>query len=101
MAGVIRGFLEGKMNKADLIEIVRETTGATKASSGDAVDAVFEAMAKSLKKEGGFTIVGFGTFKVSKRAARKGRNPQTGEAIKIAASKGVRFKASKQLKDRL
>jgi len=89
------------VNKADLIEIVRETTGSTKAASGEAVDAIFEAMAKSLKKEAGFTIVGFGTFKVSKRAARKGRNPQTGEAIKIAASKSVRFKASKQLKDRL
>lgn len=89
------------MNKADLIEIVRDTTGATKAASGEAVDAVFEAMAKSLKKDGSFTIVGFGTFKVSKRAARKGRNPQTGETIKIAASKSVRFKASAQLKGRL
>jgi DNA-binding protein HU-beta len=89
------------MNKADLIEIVRDTTGATKAASGEAVDALFEAMAKSLKKEGAFTIVGFGTFKVSKRAARKGRNPQTGETIKIAASKSVRFKASAALKGRL
>lgn len=89
------------MNKADLIEIVRDTTGATKAASGEAVDALFEAMAKSLKKEGAFTIVGFGTFKVSKRAARKGRNPQTGETIKIAASKSVRFKASAALKSRL
>ena len=89
------------MNKGDLVEIVRETTGATKAASGEAVDAVFEAMAKALKKEGSFTIVGFGTFKVSRRAARKGRNPQTGETIKIAASKSVRFKASTQLKGRL
>jgi len=89
------------MNKADLIEIVRETAGSTKAAAGEAVDAIFEAMAKSLKKDGSFTIVGFGTFKVSKRAARKGRNPQTGETIKIAASKSVRFKASTQLKGRL
>lgn len=89
------------MNKADLIEIVRDKSGATKAAAGEAVDAVFEAMGKALKKEGSFTIVGFGTFKVSKRSARKGRNPQTGETIKIAASKSVRFKASKQLKDRL
>ena len=89
------------MNKADLVEIVRETAGCTKASAGDAVDAIFEAMAKAMKKEGGFTIVGFGTFKVSKRAARQGRNPQTGEAIRIAASKSVRFKASGQLKERL
>jgi DNA-binding protein HU-beta len=89
------------MNKADLIEIVRDTAGSTKAAAGEAVDAIFEAMAKSLKKEGSFTIVGFGTFKVSKRAARKGRNPQTGETIKIAASKSVRFKASTNLKSRL
>ena len=89
------------MNKADLVEIVRETAGCTKAAAGEAVDAVFDAMAKAMKKEGGFTIVGFGTFKVSKRAARKGRNPQTGEPIKIAASKSVRFKASSQLKERL
>lgn len=89
------------MNKADLIEIVRETAGCTKAAAGDAVDAVFDAMGKAMKKEGGFTIVGFGTFKVSKRAARKGRNPQTGEAIRIAASKSVRFKASGQLKAKL
>jgi DNA-binding protein HU-beta len=89
------------MNKADLIEIVRESAACSKAAAGESVDAIFEAMAKAMKKEGGFTIVGFGTFKVSKRAARKGRNPQTGETIKIAASKSVRFKASKQLKDRL
>jgi DNA-binding protein HU-beta len=89
------------MNKADLVEIVRETAGCTKAAAGEAVDAVFDAMGKAMKKEGGFTIVGFGTFKVSKRAARKGRNPQTGEAIKIAASKSVRFKASSHLKERL
>lgn len=89
------------MNKADLVEIVRETAGCTKAAAGAAVDAVFDAMGKAMKKEGGFTIVGFGTFKVSKRAARKGRNPQTGEPIKIAASKSVRFKASGQLKERL
>ena len=89
------------MNKADLVEIVRETAGCTKAAANTAVDAIFDAMGKAMKKEGGFTIVGFGTFKVSKRAARKGRNPQTGEAIKIAASKSVRFKASSQLKERL
>ncbi len=89
------------MNKADLVEIVRETAGCTKAAAGEAVDAVFDAMAKAMKKEGGFTIVGFGTFKVARRAARKGRNPQTGEPIRIAASKSVRFKASGQLKERL
>ena len=56
---------------------------------------------EAIKKEGEFAIAGFGTFRLSKRAARKGRNPQTGEAIKIKASKGVRFKASKTLKDTL
>ncbi|HLT77434.1 MAG TPA: HU family DNA-binding protein [Ferrovibrio sp.] len=89
------------MNKADLVEIVRENAGCTKAAAGTAVDAIFDAMAKAMKKEGGFTIVGFGTFKVTRRAARKGRNPQTGETIKIPASKSVRFKASSQLKERL
>jgi DNA-binding protein HU-beta len=89
------------MNKADLVEIMREKAGCTKAAASEAVDAVFDAMARAMKKDGGFTIVGFGTFKVSKRAAREGRNPQTGEVIRIAASKNVRFKASSQLKDRL
>ena len=60
---------------------------------------MFETISKALKKEGNMAIVGFGTFKVSKRAARMGRNPQTGAAIKIAAGKTVRFKASKQLKE--
>jgi DNA-binding protein HU-beta len=85
-----------------MIEIVYEhAKGCTKAGAAAAVDALYESQVKSLKKDGGFTVVGFGTFKVSKRGARKGRNPQTGEAIKIAASKSVRFKASKSLKDSL
>jgi len=64
----------------------------------EAVDAIFDTIAKTLKKEGSMALVGFGTFKTGKRAARTGRNPQTGATIKIAASKTVRFKASKQLK---
>jgi DNA-binding protein HU-beta len=86
------------MSKSTLIDIVREHTECTVNAAKEAVDAVFTAIEKSLKKEGSMAIVGFGTFKVSKRAARMGRNPQTGAAIKIAAGKTVRFKASKQLK---
>lgn len=86
------------MSKAILVDVVREHTECTVNSAKEAVDAIFEIIAKTLKKEGAMPIVGFGTFKVSKRAARQGRNPQTGATIKIAASKTVRFKASKQLK---
>ena len=89
------------MNKADLIEIVRETAGSTKAAAGEAVDAIFEAMAKSLKKDGSFTIVGFGTFKVSKRAERKARNPQTGAEMTLPASRVPKFSAAKALKEAL
>ncbi len=87
------------MSKSTLIDVVREHTECTVAAAKDTVDAIFETITKGLKKEGDMAIVGFGTFKVSKRAARMGRNPQTGEAIKIAAGKTVRFKASKQLKE--
>lgn len=87
------------MSKATLIDIVREHTECTVNAAKEAVDAMFETISKALKKEGSMAIVGFGTFKVSKRAARMGRNPQTGAAIKIAAGKTVRFKASKQLKE--
>ncbi len=89
------------MSKATLVDVVREHTECTVNAAKEAVDAIFETIAKSLKKEGDMAIVGFGTFKVGKRAARMGRNPQTGAAIKIAASKTVRFKASKQLKETL
>jgi DNA-binding protein HU-beta len=87
------------MSKATLIDVVREHTECTVNAAKEAVDAMFETISKALKKEGNMAIVGFGTFKVSKRAARMGRNPQTGAAIKIAAGKTVRFKASKQLKE--
>lgn len=86
------------MSKATLVDVVRENTECTVNAAKEAVDAIFETIAKTLKKEGSMALVGFGTFKVSKRAARTGRNPQTGATIKIAASKTVRFKASKQLK---
>ena len=89
------------MSKATLVDIVREQTECTVNAAKEAVDSIFETISKTLKKEGSMALVGFGTFKVSKRAARMGRNPQTGAPIKISASKTVRFKASKQLKESL
>ena len=86
------------MNKAELIEEVAKVT-CTKKEAADAVDATFAAIQKALKKGGEVTLVGFGTFKVNKRKARIGRNPQTGAALKIAAKKVPVFKAGKGLKD--
>lgn len=86
------------MNKGDLIEEVAKAT-CTKKEAADAVDAVLAAIKKSLKKGDAVTLVGFGTFDVKKRKARKGRNPQTGKEIKIAAKKVPVFKAGKGLKD--
>ena len=86
------------MNKQDLINEVAKFT-CTKAEAGQALDAVLAAIKKSLKKGESVTLVGFGTFSVTKRAARKGRNPQTGEPIKIAAKKVPKFTAGKGLKD--
>ena len=87
------------MNKSDLISHVAQQTKLTKADSEKAVNAVFEGISSSLKKGQDAAFVGFGTFGVLKRAARTGRNPRTGEAIKIAASKSPKFKAGKALKD--
>jgi nucleoid DNA-binding protein len=86
------------MNKADLIEEVAKVV-STKKEADAAVNATLAAIQKALKKGDSVTLVGFGTFSVSKRKARKGRNPQTGEAIKIAAKKVPVFKAGKGLKD--
>lgn len=86
------------MNKSDLVDAVAEVV-ATKKEAQEAVDCVFETIKKSLKKEEAVQIVGFGSFKVSKRDARKGRNPQTGEEIQIAARKVPKFVAGKALKD--
>lgn len=85
------------MNKADLINEVAKVV-STKKEAQSAVDCVIESITKSLKKGEDVTLVGFGTFKVVKRKARKGRNPQTGAPIKIAASTVVKFKAGKKLK---
>ena len=87
------------MNKTDLINVIADTTGSTKASAGAALDAAIEGIANALKQGETVTIVGFGTFSVRERAARAGRNPQTGESIKIAASKSPAFKPGKAFKD--
>lgn len=87
------------MNKQDLVAVVAEAADLSKAKAGDVVDAIFEAVQKALKKKQEVRLVGFGTFSTSKRKAGKGRNPRTGEEIKIPASTSVRFKAGKALKD--
>lgn len=86
------------MNKGDLINEVAKVT-STKKEAAAAVDCVLSTITKSLKKKNAVTLVGFGTFKVEKRKARKGRNPQTGEAIKIKAKKVPKFVPGKALKD--
>ena len=86
------------MNKGDLVNEVAKVVN-TKKEAQAAVDCVFESIKKSLKKKESVTLVGFGTFKVDKRKARTGRNPQTGEAIKIKAKKVPKFVPGKALKD--
>ena len=87
------------MNKAELIDAVALAADITKASAARAVDAVFDNICSALKKEEQVNLVGFGTFIVRSRAARAGRNPQTGAAIEIKASKVPGFKPGKALKD--
>lgn len=89
------------MNKAELIEAVQKALGAdaSKRQAEEAVNTVLDAIAAGVKKHKKVQIIGFGTFDVKKRAARMGRNPKTGEAMKIAASKTVGFKASSALKE--
>ena len=87
------------MNKADLIEAVAEAADLSKAQAGRAVEALVDAVTGALKKGDQVSIVGFGSFLVRQREARKGRNPKTGETIDIPASKAPAFKAGKALKD--
>ena len=87
------------MNKAELVAAVAAKTGDTKKNAEEVVNAFVDVVTASLKKGGKVQLVGFGTLEVRKRAARKGRNPQTGEEIKIPASKAPAFKAGKALKD--
>ena len=87
------------MNKSELIDQIAKSADISKAAAGRALDATIGAVKTSLKKGGMVTLVGFGTFYVGKRAARAGRNPRTGAAIKIKAAKVPKFRAGKALKD--
>lgn len=87
------------MNKAELVEIIANSADISKAKAGQAVDAFISAVTGALKKGDSVTLVGFGTFTTAERAERTGRNPATGQEIKIAASTTPKFKPGKQLKD--
>jgi len=91
------------MNKSELVDALADSTGMTKADAGRAVDALFSPdggiIAKALKKGNCVQITGFGTFEAKSRKARTGRNPRTGQTIKIAATKTPSFRAGKGLKD--
>lgn len=89
------------MNKSELIEAIAASADIPKATAGRALDAVIESVTNALAAGDSVTLVGFGTFAVKERAARTGRNPQTGNAINIAAAKIPGFKAGKALKDAL
>ncbi|OTG82595.1 DNA-binding protein HU [Acinetobacter sp. ANC 5054] len=87
------------MNKSELIDAIAENGGLSKADAGKALDATIAAVTSALKAGDTVTLVGFGTFSVKERAARTGRNPQTGATLEIKASKVPSFKAGKGLKD--
>ena len=89
------------MNKAELIEAVQKSLGkdTSKKAAADAVAAVLDSIVKGVKKDKAVQVIGFGTFKLATRKARKGRNPKTGETIKIPAAKTVKFTAGKAFKD--
>ena len=87
------------MNKSELIDAIAKSADISKAAAGRALDGTIAAIRTSLKKGGMVTLVGFGTFYVTKRAARSGRNPRTGQTIKIKSAKVPKFRAGKALKD--
>ncbi len=89
------------MNKTEIIEAMADSADISKAAAGRALDGMVEAIVRSMKQGEQVSLVGFGTFSVRDRAAREGRNPQTGETIQIKASKIPSFKAGKGLKDAL
>ncbi len=89
------------MNKAELIDQIAKDAGITKVQAGEALEAFTNAVVSTLKKGDKVTLVGFGTFSVAQRAARNGRNPQTGEVIKIKASKTPKFKAGKDFSEKV
>jgi len=87
------------MTKQEFIEAIAAKSGLTKADSSRAVEAFIETVTSTLKKGDKVTLTGFGVFSVSKRAARNGRNPRTGEVVKISASNSVKFKTGSKLKE--
>ena len=87
------------MNKSELIEAMAAEAGISKAAAGKALNGMMDAVKSTLKKGGKVSLVGFGSWDVSKRGARNGRNPQTGATIKIAAKNVVKFKAGSELKN--
>jgi len=87
------------MNKSELVEAMADSADISKAAAGRALDGLIEAITKAVKNDDTVSIVGFGTFLLRARAARTGRNPKTGKAIEIAASKSPAFKAGKAFKD--
>ncbi len=89
------------MNKSELIEVIAKQADISKAAAGRALDAMITGVSKALKKGDTVSLVGFGTFSVTKRAGRTGRNPRTGEAIKIKSAKVPKFRPGKALKDNL
>ena len=89
------------MNKSELVEHIALNADISKAAAERALDAVTQAVKNTLKKGGSVALVGFGTFTVTKRAARNGRNPRTGDTIKIKASKAAKFTPGKALKEAL
>jgi len=89
------------MTKAELIAELAKQTDMTKADTERVINAFLDTAKKTLRKEGRLPLAGFGTFVVTRRKAREGRNPQTGAPIRIKATKGVRFKPSKDLKEKL
>ncbi len=89
------------MNKSELVELIASSADISKSSAGDALEAVLAGITGALSSGNSVTLVGFGTFSVSHRTARDGRNPRTGETIQIKASNLAKFKAGKALKDAL
>ena len=89
------------MNKSELVDAIAKDTGLTKKDSEAALKSIIETISKELSKGHEVSLIGFGTFGVGKRAARSGRNPKTGETIKIPASKSPKFKPGKALKDKV
>jgi DNA-binding protein HU-beta len=87
------------VNKSELVEHIAKSAGISKAAATRSLDAMIDAVKSTLKKNQSVTLVGFGTFSVGQRAARSGRNPRTGEVIKIKSAKVPKFKAGKALKD--